>query len=188
MIPRGRYCNTPYLGTRNKVRKRENQIFLGKSHLDGTLHEPWRGPRTVQRSVQATPAMSQSPRSKAISTSLPTARGDLHDPLRVPWRGAFRPPSFIPKGLLNGCFNDPLRAPRPVKGSVVKTLGHPSTPCQGPAPRGSTRAVEGFTSRGAFRGGHALASQGSQAKAQLHETLNGPWRSTHWLLFSTPTF
>src|SRR5687767_9830329 len=86
MIPRGRYCNTPYLGTWDKVRKCKDQRVLARSHQDGTLHEPWKGPRTVQRSVQGTLGSDALRVTKAVSMELYTSCGSLHDPWSHPWR------------------------------------------------------------------------------------------------------
>ena len=54
MIPMGRYCNTPYLGTWNKVRKCETGKILELSDLHGPLHEPCKGKWTISQPVQMT--------------------------------------------------------------------------------------------------------------------------------------
>ena len=114
------------------------------------------------------------PRAVEGSTSRSLAR--LGDPCKGPQDSKVKAISTRPctiRAVVHGPCGLAWRLPW-----AVIPRGMPRLP-----PRGSTRAVEGFTTRGAFRGGHALASQGTKVKAQLHETLNGPW-GTWWTVWA----
>ena len=122
-----------------------------------------------------------------------------------------RSPNNLDQSGLDGPLHEPCKGTRPVEGLVqmpcqvlhwfgskVKPNGPLNGPCgcticattrggrpdkamSGQTPRGSTRAAEVFTTRGAFRGGHALASQGTKVKARftslltIREGSHGPW-------------
>ena len=100
------------------MRKCEAGKFWARSHLDGTLHEPWRGPRTVQWSVQATPVKGPQIHSKAKPNGplngpcggarpvQPPVEAGPDKPSR-PWQ---RPPSTSPK-TRRWVLHGPLRLP-----------------------------------------------------------------------------
>ena len=96
--------------------------------LHEALNEPWSNPRAVEWPVEACLGTRRQWTAKTNSTSLSTARGDLHEPSRAPWRQGLRTrtkcrstsPS-TDRGALHGPFGRPSRGPDPnfIKGIPV---------------------------------------------------------------------
>ena len=80
-------------------------------------------------------------------------RQDLHEPFRLPWRGALESWAKIRGGHLNGHLNGPLRATRAVKASVQKALTKAPGTWTRETPRDPPRSVEPCTGRLVIRPG-----------------------------------